>query len=337
VTSFAHLPEAIRMLVPEIDLDWPVEQHADCARCPMADPAQRPWSFSAETKCCTFTPQLPNFLAGAALRRGGTGREVIRARLADLEGVSTWGIDPPEGRERRFEAEAAASFGRDPTLRCPYWVGGDESCGIWHDRTAVCRTWYCKHDDGLAGAVPWQLIHSALADLESRLAVWAVERGGLSGEPDTVDGWVAWFERAAALVDAITPEEAAALSTAPIERRRAEVRDFVEIRRLRRGRPLPERLVAAVTELVRTPDGSVLLAGYSAFDAVRAPASVFAFLSRLDGRPWREALGDGVDEAMVAELHRVGALRDPDGADDLPYTVEIKEQHAWARARDRER
>jgi hypothetical protein len=57
-------------------------------------------------------------------------------------------------------------------------------------------------------------------------------------------------------------------------------------------------------------DDRVLLAGYSTFDAVDVPASVFVFLSRLDGAtPWRDALVPGISDDDVRELFRVGVLR----------------------------
>jgi hypothetical protein len=52
---------------------------------------------------------------------------------------------------------------------------------------------------------------------------------------------------------------------------------------------------------------------------------VFALLAKLDAAtPWRDALAavraehPELDEALVRELHRAGALRDPAGGDDPP-------------------
>jgi hypothetical protein len=56
-------------------------------------------------------------------------------------------------------------------------------------------------------------------------------------------------------------------------------------------------------------DARVLLAGYSTFDAALVPATIFAFLARLDGAtPWRAALTTDVTEATVRELFRIGAI-----------------------------
>jgi hypothetical protein len=332
-----YLPRAVLALLPEADPgNWPAEQHADCEHCPMISGRFDPWSFRPETKCCTAVPSWANFLAGRALRRGGRTRELVMARLQEPEGVSPWGIDPPPALDEKYTAESASTFGRDLDLRCPFFVGGEHSCGVWLDRSATCRTWWCKHEDGLGGAVAWSRLHQALAELESRLALWAIGEGDPPDEPATPDAWAAWFERAAAIVDRITDEEAASLDNRALRRFRGDLSGFVDARRLRRDRGIADVLVPSVTEMVRAGD-DLLVTGYSSFDAVRVPSTVFAFLARLDGtRTWREALeGTGVDEAMVRELHRVEALRDPRGGDDLPYGVEMVDMDKWARATEK--
>lgn len=347
--AFDHLPEIIREILPELDAElWPRERHADCGNCGMITDAPGPWAFSKQTRCCTAHPPLANFLAGRALRRGEPGRGKLLARMADPEGVTAWGIDPPEALDRRYKETITEAFGRDPTLRCPLWIGGEKTCGIWHDRSAICRTWFCKHEDGLAGAVAWSRIQMTLTDLEVRLAVWAVERGDPPDEPAPPEEWAAWYERASRIVESASAEDVKEIAKGDsLRRRRAEVADFVQIRK-RRRRNMPTHLVPAVTEMAKVGD-DVLLTGYSSFDAVRVPKEVFALISRLDGKtPWREVLAttqaaltaQGVDvawlhEPLIAHLHRVGALRDPDGTDDLPYDVELMEMNRWSTAGSR--
>jgi hypothetical protein len=348
--AFAHLPAAVRQLLPEIEtLDWPREVHADCDACPMIGGEFGPWGFSPETRCCTAQPALANFLAGRALRRGGIGRERVLARLADPGGVTPWGIDAPPEFDRRYVATLSHAFGRDRELRCPFWVGGDHTCGIWHDRSAVCRTWYCKHEDGAAGAVAWSRMQLVMSDVESRLAVWAIAQGDPPEGRASPARWARWFEEAAALVDAAPPEEIATLATDGLARYRREVGEFVAVRRLRRARVLADVLVPSLTETGRADHDHVLLTGYSSFDAVRAPKGVFELLSRLDGtRTWRAALDEAraalaargapiawLDEGLVRELHRVSALRDPAGTDDLPYQIDVPDQGRWSQAAEK--
>jgi len=319
VGAIAQLPAVMRRLVPELDrLDWWEESRADCARCPMV-PArsgaapERPWAFDAEVRCCTYHPALPSFLAGAALHRGGGGAAAVRARLADPAGVSAWGIYPPEPLARRYRETREGGFGRDPGMRCPYFAGGELSCGIWPDRPGVCRTWFCRHDHGLAGALVWSALERALWQVENRLAFRLIEVGRPPADGATAVAWEAWYRWCAQRADAVDDGDLAALASAELDAARGELRRLHAARR----RPLPARLVPAVGEV--TPQGDqVRLSGYSSFDAVVAPRAVFELLAALDGtRPWREVnagLATPVDEALVAELHRIGAVDDaPDG------------------------
>jgi hypothetical protein len=347
-TSFGYFPPAVAALLPEMETgDWPAETHADCERCPMVKGTFGTWDFRHDTRCCTAQPSLANFLVGRALGRGGISREKVLARLADPEGVTPWGIDAPPALDQRYTDEAAASFGRDHSLRCPFWIGEPHTCGIWHDRSSTCRTWYCKHEDGLAGAVAWSRLQGAMFELESRLALWAIGEGDPPEDEATPERWALWFEQSAALVEAIDDADVAALDNATLRRYRGDLANFVDVRKVRRGRPLADVLVPAISEMANQPDGTVLLTGYSSFDAVRAPRAVFELLALLDGkRTWRQALEvtraslagagepvDWLDERLVRELHRVEALRDPAGRDDLPYGVEMADMEKWARAR----
>lgn len=347
--AFDHLPEILREILPELDPSlWPPERHADCNNCTMITAAPGPWGFSQETRCCTAHPPLANFLAGRALRRGDPGRSKLLARLENPDGVSAWGIDPPDAMNERYKSTITEAFGRDPELRCPLYIGGEKTCGIWHDRSAICRTWYCRHEDGLAGAVAWSRVQLSLTDVEVRLAVWAVERGDPPDEPAPAEAWAAWYERASRLVESASAEDVKAIAKGDaLKKRRAELNDFIQIRKKRR-RNMPVKLVPSVTEMAHVDD-DVLLTGYSSFDHVRVPKRVFELLSRLDGQtPWREALaaaqaaigGDcetWLDEVLIAHLHRVGAVRDPEGTDDLPYEVELMEMNRWATAGSRKK
>jgi hypothetical protein len=343
-TAFDYLPAIVHTLLPEIDaLEWPVETHADCANCPMASGKFGHWSFQAVVRCCTAQPSMANWLVGRALRRGGVGRELLMKRMEDPAGVSAWGIDPQPELDQKYIEEAAVTFGRDNGLRCPYWVEGPLSCGVWQDRSSTCRTWHCKHEEGIAGAVAWARMHDALFEVESRLALWAINRGDPPDDGARPAAWAKWFERCAELVDLARPEDVVNIAGG-MQRWRGEVVQFVDVKQLRRKRGVPDVLVPAISEMTEL-GGDVLLTGYSSFDAIRVTKDVFELLSRLDGRPWREVLDEtraalearGADvtwatEDLVRDLHRVCALRDPAGTDDLPYSVDMVDMQRWARA-----
>lgn len=343
VSPFDDAPRAVLALVPEATSVGAGEARADCAACPLvASGAPHPWGFAAETRCCTYHPSVPNFLVGRALARGGGGAERMRARLGEPEGVSATGVDAPPARDRLYQLRGAHAFGRERALRCPFWQGGEHSCGVWADRPATCRTWFCKHDDGLGAAATWSQLGILVSEAEARVAALLVARG----RPPAADGtdpsaWATWFTWCADEVERLTADDLAPLASAALEQRRAAWRAM----QARPARPLAAVLVPSVSELVR--DGArVWLTGYSSYDGVAAPPSVFALLAALDGAtPWtaalaaaRTATGDErLDEALVIELHRVGALSAADGSDALPFEVVPVRGAAWSHAAVRPR
>lgn len=337
-SPFADVPEALRALVPEAGEPWPDEPRADCDACPMAaSTAPHPWSFAADLRCCAFHPTVPNFALGRAAREPRAAA-LVRGRLADREGVSARGIAAPPARARLYQLRRAEGFGRDHDLRCPFWVGGDRACGIWRDRPATCRVWFCKHERGQAGAVAWSELGVLATEAEAQLAALLCARGAppvaAAGGDVDADAWLAWFAWCADEVERLDAATVAALTTPAMAARRAAVRAM----RDRAPRAPGPVLVPSIADWLR--DGErVWLTGYSSYDGVAAPPAIFALLARLDGvTPWREALaavraetGDpALDEALIVELHRVGALSAPDGSDDLRFDA-IPVHHAgWA-------
>lgn len=331
-SPFAHLPAAITARLGELHDGWPDEERSTCGGCPLVKEGDAgvayPFSMAREARCCTAQPDLANFLVG---RVGDPA--VLRARLAQRDGISAWGIRAVAGYDDAFPDRAKVGFGRDVTMRCPFWVGGDNACGVWHGRSARCRAFYCRHEHGLASAMSWSQAAGLGVSLEAAIAEHLVTTlGGAPAGDAPVDDLLAWFARCARAADVLGEAEALAIVRtippavphAPLDRLARSPRGRL-IARLRVHRPaLAEVLVPAVSATQRHGD-RVLIAGYSTFDAVSAPASIFTFLSRLDGTtPWRAALAEvgdpALDEILVHELRRIGALRDPAGSDDPPET-----------------
>ncbi|MEM9487962.1 MAG: hypothetical protein AAGC55_02395 [Myxococcota bacterium] len=321
--TFAHLPRAFAVLLPEMaELSWPGEVRSDCTGCVMTpavsgESPSGPWSFHPDGRCCTYHPGLPNFLAGQALAGGGRGAELLRARIARGPGVTAWGVRPSAVWRERYTEIADDRFGRDLSLRCPYWVGGDLACGIWGARPSTCRTWHCKHDHGLRSAVVWSQLQHVLTHIESLLAGFCIERGQppTPGSADaTAEAWSAWYGQCATIVDRIDRADLAALADPLLIQARADLATLVARRRTQ----LPEIVVPAIEGTWPEPHG-IRVSGYSRYDTVIAPRSLFAFLSRLDGTTsWRAAQaavlddgGEAISDELVAELFRIGAVEAP--------------------------
>ncbi len=332
-SPFAHLPAAIRARLGELDASWPEEERSTCSACPLVSEGEAgvayPFSMAREARCCTAQPNLANFLVG---RVGDV--PAVRARLADRDGVSAWGLRAVTGYDDAFPQRAQVGFGRDVSLRCLFWVGGDHACGVWDGRSARCRAFFCRHEHGLAGAMSWSQAAGLGVSLEAAIAEHLVTT--LAGAPSTEaspDELLAWYALCASAADGLDEAEALAIigavppaaPAAPVDRIAQSPRGRL-ITKLRVHRSaIAEVLVPAVSATQRHGE-RVLVAGYSSFDAVSAPPSVFALLARLDGAtPWRTALDElgadpALDESLVHELRRIGALRDPAGSDDPPET-----------------
>lgn len=294
------LPDAIGRAFPELAAAaWPDEARSTCAACPLVAEGR----FNPATRCCTYHPTLANWQAGRALARGGDGAVLVRARIARGEGVGPLGIGPTEAFVRRY-ARPDAGFGTDARLRCPYWAGGEFSCGVWSDRNATCRTWFCRHDDGVRGPRWWSAVREALGAAEQALARRCIEGAVPPAEPDT-DVWVAWFEACAARADAVrdleVPDHAALIAALGAARAELEA-------------GLPDRLMGAITDATVRGD-RIVLVGASRYDPYEGPVAVRALIDAMTGGPWREAMarasaatGVAFDEALVTTLYRRGLL-----------------------------
>src|SRR6266404_4676594 len=109
------------------DVTLPTESAATCTSCAMTalDPGtchDDEW-FNSQTKCCTYIPDLPNFLVGYLLVEQDNHRGVgsVSHRVTQLDGVNPYGIEAPYRYKAAFPS-LQASFGTDPSMICPHFV-----------------------------------------------------------------------------------------------------------------------------------------------------------------------------------------------------------------------
>ncbi len=284
------------------------EAAADCSNCVMVPPqvpADHPRAFNPDTRCCTYYPDLPNFLIGRAL--AGEGAQAMAAELlACGSRLSAWGIEQPQD----VPNPTGERYGRDLSARCPYWVGGQHACAIWAERNGVCRTWFCRYDQGRAGRQRWYRLMLLLEWIETALANICVE----AGQPPTGDvseaTWHQWFAWCADFVSTVGVDQIRGVYDDIIEGRVNDVREAVAARPV----DLPDVVVPDITRATGTADG-LALEGYSSFDWVDIPTGGLRLFTAMDGvRTWREAartsdIDTGVAEAMVRELYRIDILK----------------------------
>lgn len=165
----------------------PRESRADCPNCPLCREGSGSLdTFSPDTKCCTYFPDLPNFLVGAILVDPDTHHQVrdsISDRIEDHSSASPLGISRPPLYALTYEAVKDRCFGKAPSLLCPYYVKDNGGlCGIWQHRNSACATWFCKHVAGTWGRAFWRDLEVLLRTIESRLSLWVCSALGLSDD-----------------------------------------------------------------------------------------------------------------------------------------------------------
>ena len=159
----------------------PREHRATCSHCVMgqeyeASSATR--GFHPGLKCCTFLPDLPNFLVGGILEdqrpANETGRESVLARLRRRSGVNPLGFFSNAGYSVLYDQSAGEAFGKSPALLCPHFESEKGQCSIWAHRNSVCTTYFCRHSRGAVGADFWQDLKGLLRAVEVQLSWWCV-------------------------------------------------------------------------------------------------------------------------------------------------------------------
>ncbi|MBI4581534.1 MAG: hypothetical protein HY718_17680 [Planctomycetes bacterium] len=304
---------------------------SDCAMCAEDEQERMPsgYYFDPGIKCCSFIPDLPNFLVGRVLADDDAGRAAGRAtveqRIADGVAVTPLNL----GRHPTYQAlyqhvTNTAGFGRDRTIRCPHYL--DERgglCGIWPHRESTCTTWFCKHVRGATGKHFWATLQQLLQGLETELAFWCVLKldlgreavgrlftssvpsldpdpkgeGRLTGVPDRQvrqANWGRWAgrERDFYMECARLVEP---LSWADVEaicgpRIRAYASVTVDAFEQLTSSAVPPRLRVATFKVLLAKPRISRIESYSSCDPVTVPNALLDLLHYFDGRPTDEVV-----------------------------------------------
>jgi hypothetical protein len=321
------LPQAFHALIPELDtIRWPAEEASTCGDCVMARPHAHREVFLADVRCCSFFPRLHNYSVGRILQRGEVGAKAVRALLQGGADIVPLGIEPTEEWLRQYTEHGPDGFGHVRSLRCPYWAEGDLACGIWQDRNQVCRTWFCKHDEGSLGQDLWEGLRDTLTRA-GRMVADALVAGGDPPHDDADPAvWEAWFLDCAERLPNLAIEDMAQDPHLLDKRKTLQEADA------RRNPSLPDVLGANLTKWQVTPEGGWLYS-YSPYDELAVPGDIWQLLSRLDGeRTWQQAQAEArtagfeFEESLVRELFRIGAVEPRVPGDAEPGLARVKLQ-----------
>ncbi len=335
----------------------PAERHATCDACAMCrpqeaadseSPGQNGYYYDAGTKCCTYTPILPNFLVGRILADRDAamagGRASVLDRVKAGIAVTPLGVGRPPGYAALYE-KGEDTFGRSAALRCPHYVETTGNCGIWRHRESVCSTWFCKHVRGQVGHAFWrdallpllQAVEGAVAkwcvleldigpDALDRLAVdpaWSGRAAPLTAAAldlkadETAQGqiWGAWrgrefefYRLCGERVEALRWDDALALTG--IEGRVLATRTRRAFDRLMSG-TVPEPLTVGEINITAMGAETSRIVTYSASDPLDVSNVVLALLPFFDGRSTENVLADIAGRTGVAlEIDLVRKLAD---------------------------
>jgi len=308
----------------------PRENRATCETCAMCAPAgeqpnPRGHYFDPATKCCTFLPDLPNFLVGRILSDGDPsgefGRTSVERRIRERLAVTPLGLGPHRS-SRRYDTDID-DYGRAHDLRCPHYIEDGGLCGIWRNREAVCATWFCKHVRGNVGHMFWQSLRRLLKVIELSLARRCVIKLSLGddalrhlkdsaawdGRPppiasESIDNradeeayvrlWGSWpgreidfFIRCAELVEPLSWNDVLAIG-GPRAQESARLSRQAYARLM--SDDVPAVLSAAAMEISHSGPETARVSTYSPYDPIDLPLTVMALLPYFDGRPTEEAI-----------------------------------------------
>lgn len=327
-TDREHLPPLHERWVTEI-LGGPIprETQATCERCAMwpgTGEKQAPGTFHFDPviKCCTYIPNIRNFLVGRILRDSDPdvqpGRTTVEKRIAGGLGVTPLGLRQPPVFALLYD-NSKNFFGRSRTLCCPHYLQAGGRCGIWRHRNSTCATWFCKHVRGKVGHEFWRdSLHQLLLAVEEDLAQWCVLElrpsdgvlRKLVGTAEWTCGneivtgealdnkadqekyarvWGDWrghegefFSRCAELVSPLSWTDILAI-TGP--RVRAYAQLTRQAYRELLSHDIPPALEVGPFEMVHVQNGMVRINSYDGYDPLDVPRAVMELLYYFDGQP----------------------------------------------------
>lgn len=331
----------------------PREHVATCLDCVMCakspeEAAAGYGFFNPKTKCCTYHPNVPNYLAGRALDVDSPGGRVFHSFVAsdtsDPMKVTLFGVSPNAKAALLYDADGKQGFGHDDDLLCPYVIGVDSPegpmCGIWQHRNAVCSTYFCKHVRGGTGRQFWMSIRNLLRSAETALSWWAIAElipdigarllhppsrpGERLGLELPANAWSFWpgsradfFRACADRVEALSWEEV--VSIAGIDM--AIARDEVVANHARLISPdIPDRLRPATYRVIEAHGDRTMVQTDAGREYFELPSVLLPLLRYFDGRPSEEVLAHiqaeeriELDLGLVRKLYDFGMLHEACG------------------------
>ncbi len=170
------MPGVWRYLFGE-DFPWlkvPEERHSTCDDCPKVKLGE----YRDDCRCCTYYPELANFLVGLALM--SDSREAIVPLIRSHSTVPIGLAPSPQRYKNVVEAYAQDRFGEEPWMLCPFVDKQTFHCKIYPFRNSVCSTYFCTNDHGEIGNEFWGKLQNLAGNVEMSLSQYCMDKVGLS-------------------------------------------------------------------------------------------------------------------------------------------------------------
>ena len=318
----------------------PQELAATCDSCAMCfregdRSGRQDFYFNPAIKCCTYCPELPNFLVGAILSNEdgdkAFGRGSVTRRLTAGVGVTPLGLFPSPSFTLLYRNSPAA-FGRSQSLSCPYYETETGRCGIWQYRAPPCATWFCKHNRGAVGRDFWRELNLLLMAVQQSVAVWCMAQlnvdiktmhtvlhqsqtsdAEFNISSDILDGdadesrlhsvWGNWYGRqqeyyqcCARMTEALDWKHIKDVC-GPEVQIRAQIVKALHHKLITSD--FPARLSIGNYQVVNTSENHVRVTTYSPYDPLDIPKQAMNALAYFDGRPLTQALTEITDNMNI--------------------------------------
>jgi hypothetical protein len=344
-------PLEINSSLPPLYANWlaqalpgsiPAETKATCENCAMcnrnAPGGSQNLFFNSKTKCCTYLPELANFLVGRILLEPDAsavpGRDKLQERIDRGIAVTPFGVVKPPVYDLMY-TQASNFFGKSEAMRCPYFIEEGGLCGVWRHRNSICATWFCKHNRGATGFLFWKTIQKLLTHAERSLATWCIlqldlgqvalkrlfpldypnqpgnaraplDGNQLDGHKDEADYrlmWGNWLGRETEYYQIcaglVSPLDWDEVLAIGGAELQIEAQLAQEAYRALISEEVPPRLVTSTLRIIRAGGDKNLVETYSSYDPLGIPRQLLEVLNYFDGRPTEEAVQAIYDEKDI--------------------------------------
>lgn len=171
-----NFPGIWQYILPEefMWLKLPNESFTVCNKCHKVETQD----YRSDCRCCTYFPQIPNFLLGLALK-DPTSEHLVKKLIENGSALPEGSQFSPKQFYDSTKDFSDELFGRSTLITCPFMDPEEPVCGIYPYRNSICATFFCENDHGDTGAEYWDKIQALAGQIETSICQWVMDEIGL--------------------------------------------------------------------------------------------------------------------------------------------------------------